>query len=712
MTKVITYGTFDLFHEGHYKILERAKALGDYLIVGVTTEHFDEERGKLNLVDSIMERIENVKKTGFADMIIVEDHEGQKIEDIQKYGVDIFTVGSDWTGQFDYLESFCQVVYLKRTPDISSTILREKNASIVRLGVVGTGRIAPRFIAESRFVSGVYIDGVYNPHTESAETFERMYDIKGYSGSFEEFLDNMDAIYIATPHEYHYSYAKQAILRGKHVLCEKPLALKRADAEELFSLAAEKHVIMMEGIKTAYCPGFAQLVNIVKSGKIGEVTDVEACFSRLTDANVREMIDSEYGGAYLEFGSYSMLPIIKLLGTDYEDVRIDSILAPSGVDGYTKIHLKYKHALALAKAGVAAKSEGQLVIAGTKGYILAESPWWLTRKFEIRYEDPNRIERYTPQFWGDGLRYEISEFISKINGKAGHDFKLTREESIAMADIVERFMKERKRMQLSLHERNCAAGMKFWAHRGCSNQYMENTLEAFRAACELDGLTGIELDVQLTKDGEVVVFHDETLNRLMEIDGNLREFSLNELKQMKFMDDPTAQIPTLSEVLKLVKPYCENRGLLINIEFKNGEIDYRGLEEKVIELVSEFGLEEYIVYSSFNGKSLLEVKRLKPNASVGFLAYSVKDCEHFICENDSKIDAYHPCLDTVSATYMNAKHLPVRVWNNCEPFYKVKKAAPIFDLEELKEHGVTDIFTNYPEKYLKDVKPILKVSEI
>ena len=104
MKKVITYGTYDLFHEGHYKLLERAKALGDYLIVGVTTEHFDEARGKVNVVDSIMDRIENVRKTGFADEIIIEDHEGQKIEDIQKYGVDIFVLGSDWRGHFDYLK--------------------------------------------------------------------------------------------------------------------------------------------------------------------------------------------------------------------------------------------------------------------------------------------------------------------------------------------------------------------------------------------------------------------------------------------------------------------------------------------------------------------------------------------------------------------------------------------------------------------------------
>ena len=104
MVKVITYGSFDLFHEGHYRLLQRAKALGDYLIVGVTTEAYDKARGKLGVVDSILTRIENVKKTGFADEIIIEESAGQKFSDIKKYNIDIFTVGSDWVGAFDFFE--------------------------------------------------------------------------------------------------------------------------------------------------------------------------------------------------------------------------------------------------------------------------------------------------------------------------------------------------------------------------------------------------------------------------------------------------------------------------------------------------------------------------------------------------------------------------------------------------------------------------------
>lgn len=440
MKKVITYGTFDLFHQGHYNLLKRAKELGDYLIVGVTTEHFDLSRGKVNVVDSIMERIENVRKTGFADMIIVEDHKGQKMEDIQKYDVDIFTVGSDWVGTFDYLNAFCDVIYLERTPNISSTILRTGKYDIVKIGIVGTGRIAPRFISEAKYVSGINIECAYNPVVESANQFATKHEIECYTENYELFLDKVDAVYIASTHETHYEYAKCALENGKHVLCEKPLTFTKKESIELYELAKRNKLVLMEAIKAAYCPGFQQLVNIAKSGQIGEICDVEACFSRIASPQSRERTDSVYGGAFLEYGGNALLPIIKLLGIDYKEVQIDSIPAENGTDMYTKIQLRYDKALATAKMGVGVKSEGQLIVAGTKGYILAPSPWWLMKKFEVRYEDASKVETYEPNFWGDGLRYEINEFISKINGRGEKDYKLTAEESIAMSDIVERFM--------------------------------------------------------------------------------------------------------------------------------------------------------------------------------------------------------------------------------------------------------------------------------
>lgn len=449
MKKVITYGTYDLFHEGHYKLLERAKALGDYLIVGVTTEHFDEARGKVNVVDSIMERIENVRKTGFADEIIIEDHEGQKIEDIQKYGVDIFTVGSDWVGNFDYLKQFCEVVYLERTPDISSTMIRKSRFKIINLGIIGTGRIVPRFIAEAKYVSGVNLCCTYNPEVLEDYAWDNRHDLPNYHESYEEFLAQVDAVYIASPNETHYGYAKLALESGKHVLCEKPAAFSRNEAEKLYRYASEQGLVLMEAVKTAYCPGFGQLLNVAKSGKIGEIRDVEACFTRLAAENARERTDASYGGSFLEFSSYTLLPAIKLLGKEYKDIHFDILCDNNGVDVYTKVALTYANGTALAKNGVAVKSEGQLVIAGTNGYILAPSPWWLTRRFEVHYENPGQVEVYEPTFQGEGFRYEISDFVSKVNGIDKNGYKLTAEEAIAMAGITEEFMREKDRL---LHE--------------------------------------------------------------------------------------------------------------------------------------------------------------------------------------------------------------------------------------------------------------------
>ena len=448
MTKVITYGTFDLFHEGHYKLLQRAKALGDYLIVGVTTEHFDEARGKVNVIDPILERIENVRKTGFADEIIVEDHVGQKIEDIQKYGIDIFTVGSDWVGTFDYLNQFCKVIYLERTPNVSSTIIRKNRFQIVRMGIIGTGRIAPRFVSEAKYVSGIEVESAYNPDKNNASYFTKRTDIEVRTDDFAGFLNGVDAVYIASPNETHYDYAKKALESGKHVLSEKPLAITKAQTKELYDLASRNKLVLLEGIKTAYCPGFQQMMNVAMSGRIGEIKDVEACFTRLADESSRERTDAEYGGSFLEFGGYTLLPVVKLLGMNYKDIRIDSITGDNGIDLYTKIQIIYENAMATSKDGVGVKSEGQLVISGTKGYILAPSPWWLTKKFEVRYENAGKIETYEPTFQGDGLRYEISDFVMKINGISKNGYKLTAEESIAMSGITEMFMEKRQKNRM------------------------------------------------------------------------------------------------------------------------------------------------------------------------------------------------------------------------------------------------------------------------
>ncbi len=439
MVKVITYGTFDLFHEGHYRLLKRAKALGDYLIVGVTTEAYDKARGKLNVVDSLMTRIENVKKSGFADEIIIEESQGQKVNDIKKFQIDIFAIGSDWTGSFDYLKDYCKVVYLERTKNISSTMLREKNSPIHRIGIIGSGRIAERFIPEAKLVSGINTQGVYNPHGESALRFAEKWEISAYT-DLEAFYGAVDLVYIASPHETHYGYIKSALEHGKHVLCEKPMVLKKEQAEELFAYAREKNLVLFEGIKTAYCPGFHKLLGFAGSGTVGSIRNIEACFTKLEKPETREMTDRVYGGSFMELGSYVLLPILKLFGKEFEELRFDVIRGENGLDLFTKASLGYPAGIATATCGLGVKSDGRLLISGTKGYIVAEAPWWKTAYFEVHYENPGEVEKYSERFLGDGLRYEISDFLSTINGTGSSAFKLTRGESVALAGVMEAFM--------------------------------------------------------------------------------------------------------------------------------------------------------------------------------------------------------------------------------------------------------------------------------
>ena len=443
MKKVITYGTYDLLHQGHINLLQRAKALGDYLIVGVTNDNFDRERGKLNVVNNVLERVEAVKATGLADKIIIEDYFGQKIDDIQKYDVDVFAIGSDWEGEFNYLNEFCEVVYLPRTEGISSTMLRDEKQKRTRVGIVGCGLIAKRFVPEAAFVSGVEIAGVYDIDQNVGREFVKQNNLANNYASFDEMLNDVDAVYVSTPHLSHYQYSKLAIEAGKHVLCEIPLVLEKAQAQELYSLADAKRVILMEANKTAHCPAFNHLMVMIKSGAIGEVVDIEASLSRLLPDRSRREFDAEQaGGSMYESAVYPLLPIFRLLGTEYINLDIYSRME-KGVDVYTKGVIRYPKAICSFKLGLGVKTEGNLVISGTKGYAYVQAPWWKTDYFELRYEDQNRNKKFFYKWDGEGLRYEIQEWISCIMNRRYGSSRLTRGESIAMAGVMQQFT-ERK----------------------------------------------------------------------------------------------------------------------------------------------------------------------------------------------------------------------------------------------------------------------------
>lgn len=436
-TKVITYGTYDLLHQGHINLLRRAKELGDYLIVGVTSDSFDRGRGKLNVRNNVLERVESVKATGYADEVIIEDYLGQKIDDIQRYDVDIFAIGSDWVGKFDYLNEYCKVVYLPRTEGISSTMLRAESQNEYRIGIIGSGRIAHRFVPETKVVNGANVVAVLNPDKDEANAFAQEHNIDAFI-DYDSFIRNVDVVYVASPHLTHYDYVKRSLSEGKHVLCEIPFALKKEEALELYRFAEEKNLVLMEASKTAFCPAFGHIVTLIKSGIIGDVVDVKASLSKMVEPPTRELDSEQAGGAMTEHASLTLMAIIKLLGLDWKDIDFHT-KKENGVDIYTKGVINYPHATSSFTLGIGVKTEGNLVVSGTKGYVYVPAPWWLTSYFEVRYEDQTKNKKYFYSYDGEGLRYEIQEFLSMIVNNRRSCYKLRRRESVAIAEMIEKY---------------------------------------------------------------------------------------------------------------------------------------------------------------------------------------------------------------------------------------------------------------------------------
>ena len=411
MKKVITYGTYDLLHYGHIRLLERAKALGDYLIVGVTAEGFDMARGKINVQQSLMERMEAVKATGIADEVIVEEYEGQKIDDIIRYDVDIFAIGSDWKGKFDYLKEFCKVVYLERTAGISSTDLRAHD-NAVRIGIVGDENelnMIGKFEHESHFVNGAQIDGICIPLIKDLP--ENLSRLPIVTNDYAELIKNVDAVYIVSKLENHYSQIHYALEKEKHVLCESPLTKNIKEWEELTEIAKNKGLVLMDAIRTAFSMAYYRMLLLIKSGRIGNVVSVDVSCSSL-----REM-GSNTIGSLCAWGPNAMLPVFQILGTDYRSKQIQSKIIDKErkYDSFSKISFIYPHAVASIKVGNGVKTEGELVVSGTTGYIYVPAPWWKMDYFEIRREDPAQNKRYFYQLDGEGIRYEIVSFLKAVS---------------------------------------------------------------------------------------------------------------------------------------------------------------------------------------------------------------------------------------------------------------------------------------------------------
>lgn len=320
----------------------------------------------------------------------------------------------------------------------------------IRLGIIGTGRISRRFAQDGWQGLDVKLEAVFNPNIKSALYYASDYGLPLATDNWEDFTDQIDAAYIAAPTPFHGTYIRMLLNSGKHVLCEKPMVLKEREAKELFALAEGKNLVLMEAVKTAYCPGFQALLTLVKEKRIGEIRDVEACFTKLASPELRELTDRDFGGSMTELGTYGCFALLKIFGCDYENVRFAVQRNQLGIDIFTKAFFQYRDngRMGLVKSGLGVKSEGELILSGTQGYILVRAPWWLTTHFEVRYEDPGQCDAYDYPFVGNGLQYELKYFLDKIQGVTTED-PVSAQESISLAGIMEQFLNAESRYRKS-----------------------------------------------------------------------------------------------------------------------------------------------------------------------------------------------------------------------------------------------------------------------
>ena len=241
--------------------------------------------------------------------------------------------------------------------------------------------------------------------------------------------------------------------------------------------------------------------------------------------------------------------------------------------------------------------------------------------------------------------------------------------------------------------------MNIWAHRGCSQCYPENTLLSFEKAAAIKGLSGIELDIQLTKDGQMVVCHDEKVDRTTSGIGFIKDYTFAELLNLVIgaADGSVWKIPTIEEVLDLLQEPMK-RGFRLNIELKNSSIPYEGMEEKIVSLVHARGIEKNIVYSSFSAKSMELIRKLDPNAETGILDTKVSDCLYKL-RGGTKANALHPYWKGIDLPAEALKDYTVRAWFSGH-LYPEKPNGNRLDLAALEAQGITDVFLNEPEVYL------------
>lgn len=426
MKRVITYGTFDLFHKGHYNILKRAKEYGDYLIVGVTSESYDIERGKLSVKDSLTTRMKNVMDTGFVDEVIIEEYVGQKIRDIIKYNIDVIVIGSDWKGKFDHLRQYCEVVYLERTKNISSTQIREEKSNIYKLGILTDSLDDQELLSEVKYVSGLHVESVFCENNNIAEQFCDKYQINNFYTNIDEFLKSVDIVLVTSEFNKRFDYIKSCLENKKHVISETPITLSLEEHELLTNLAEKNNVIFIENIVTVYLRAFMQVLWMANGDTLGNILKVNCTLSLENFSPPKP---------FSEALVLAVAMVIKLLSEKIIDIQIFS---HDDKVKYLYVLFQAKDSIATIEITENVEVKNEMVIVGEQGTIIVEDDWWNTGYFEFKKVGNKFSKKYSYNFEGNGFRYVLQEILIMLRDNRTESTRLFKDESEKLVNILKK----------------------------------------------------------------------------------------------------------------------------------------------------------------------------------------------------------------------------------------------------------------------------------
>ncbi len=312
-----------------------------------------------------------------------------------------------------------------------------------RWGILGAGNIASQFCAALAYTKGSHLFAVASREFSKAKNFAEKNNIQKYYSSYDQLVNDadVDIVYIATPHAFHYQHALLCLKHGKHVLCEKPLTLSYTQSAALVDLAMEKNLFFMEAMWTSCIPSINKILDLIKNDVIGTVQYIQSDFGFQVpfDAESRMYNKSLGGGSLLDIGVYPIFLSTLILG---EPVEIQSVskLAETGVDYFTNIVLKYENgATAHLLSSFDFQTPVEAMIVGSKATIFIESPWYKATNFTVKFND-STIEEFSAPHLCNGFEYEIAEVMLCLDNGLLQSVKMPHAQTLAVARVVDQIL--------------------------------------------------------------------------------------------------------------------------------------------------------------------------------------------------------------------------------------------------------------------------------